>query len=182
MEKFSTFLLNEEKSYLGKKVGNVLSSLQNFQSDVDNLGSRQLSRLSEEIVNQIRLILHQHWNPKYNNQLKELQKIAVAIQKTIEDRGDLKQVIPAALSALSNLSGRLGVKVNNLNAPETQDSSNISPEEFQSTGEQPDFSKKKPQQIQGQPQGQPQGNQPLDQMTSQTEMPPTGGLDASLMM
>jgi hypothetical protein len=141
MKKFGYFLLNEEKSYLGHKVGNVLTSLQDLQSDMENLGSRQLTRFGEDVVNQIRKILHSRWNQKHQNKLKELQKIAVAIQKTIDDRGDLREVLPAAASALERLSGKLGVKVNNLEAPEMPEAGgeDLSPQDFQATGPMPDF-------------------------------------------
>lgn len=145
MKKFKSFLLNEERSFLGNNVGNVLSGMQSLQNDIENMGSRQISRVSENLVNEIRKILHKNWNPKYHNQLKELQKVAVAIQKTIDERGDLKQILPAALQSLSVLSGKLGVKVNNLTAPEPETQADISPDEFQSTGQQPNFSKNKNQ-------------------------------------
>jgi hypothetical protein len=136
MNKFGEFLINEEKNYFGGRLSDVLTSLQDIQNDMDNLGTRHLSRLAENIVNQIRKILHSHWNPKYNNKLKELQKIAVAIQKTIDERGDLKQVLPASVSALEELSGKLGVKVNSLKAPESQGEEDIQPQDFKSTQEQ----------------------------------------------
>ena len=142
MERFKNFIIKEERSFLGNNIGNVLSGMQSLQNDIENMGSRQVSRVSETIVNEIRKILHKNWNPKYHNQLKELQKVAVAIQKTIDERGDLKQILPAALESLSVLSGKLGVKINNLSAPEPQTQADISPEEFQSTGQQPDFSRK----------------------------------------
>ena len=138
MEKFSQFFLNEERSYLGHRVGDVLTSLQDVQNDIENIGSRHLSRLAEGIVNQIRKIIHSRWNPKYNNQLKELQKIAVALQKAIYEKSDLKQILPAAGASLEILSGKLGVKINNLKAPEKQGGlENIAPEDFKSTGQQP---------------------------------------------
>jgi hypothetical protein len=135
MAKFEEFLINEEKSFFGDKINNVLTSMQDVQNDMSNLGSRHLSRLAENIVNQIRKILHGHWNPKYNHKLKELQKIAVAIQKTIDDRGDLNQVLPAATAALEQLSGKMGIKANNLKAPEAEEGEDIQPQDFQQTPE-----------------------------------------------
>ena len=135
MDKFGVFLLNEERSYLGHRIGDVLSSVQELQDDMPNLGSRHLARLAENVVNQIRKILHTNWNAKYNNKLKELQKIAVAIQKTIDEKGDLKEMIPSAVAALQNLSGKLGVKINNLEAPEVPDEQDIQPQDFQPTQE-----------------------------------------------
>jgi len=133
MKKFGDFLINEERSYVGGKMSDVLTSLQDIQNDMNNLGTRHLSKLADNIINQIRKILHNHWNPKYNNKLKELQKIAVAIQKTIDDKGDLKQILPAATKALEELSGKLGVKVNSLNAPEAASDEEIAPQDFQPT-------------------------------------------------
>lgn len=180
MERFSNFLINEERSFLGNRVGGVLSSLQSLQGDIENMGSRQLARLSEEIVNQIRKILHKTWSNKHHNQLKELQKVAVAIQKTIDERGDLKQVLPAAVATLSTLSGKLGVKVNNLNAPETQDDSDLSPEDFESTGEQPDFSHKQQVPSQGSATQPPMGD---PSMGAQSPMgdPSMGMMTAPMM-
>lgn len=133
MNKFKEYLINEDKNYLGNKIGDVLTSVQDMQQDIDNLGSRHMSRMAEGIVNQIRKILHGNWNPKYINKLKNLQKIAVAIQKTIDEKGDLKQIIPAAAAALGDISGKLGVRINNLQAPEQEGENDLQPQDFQPT-------------------------------------------------
>ncbi len=166
--------MNEEKSYLGHRVGSVLTSLQDLEGDMENLGTRQLARFGEEIVNQIRKILHSRWNPKYQHQLKELQKIAVAIQKTVEDRGDLKEVLPSASQALQDLSAKLGVKVNNLDAPEAMGGEDIAPQDFQSTGPMPDFGKDQqaPDPNMGQDAQQPPMGQPPMQQPQQMPQPP----------
>jgi hypothetical protein len=67
--------------------------------------------------------------------LEELQKIAVAIQKTIDDKGDLKEILPAAVQSLQNLSGVLGVKVNDLQAPEQEDGEDVTQDDFELTGD-----------------------------------------------
>lgn len=118
MERFKGYLLNEEKSYLGHRVGDVLTAMQELEEDMPNLGSRHLNKLAEQLVGQIRKILHSQWTLKNQAHLRELQKIGVAIQKTIDDKGDLKEILPAATQALQQLSGKLGVKVNNMEAPE----------------------------------------------------------------
>jgi uncharacterized protein YydD (DUF2326 family) len=120
MNKFENFLLNEDKNYLGNKVSDILSALQDIQGDIDNLGSRHLSKLAEGVINQIRTILHSNWNLKNIKYLKELQKIGVFISKTIEEKGDLKQTIPAATKALEELAGKIGAKINDLTAPEVE--------------------------------------------------------------
>lgn len=153
MDKFKLFLLNEERSYLGHRVGDVLTALQDIEQDMPNLGSRHLTKLAEDMVNQIRKILHGSWSPKYHRHLKELQKVAVALKKTIEEKGDLKEILPAASAAIQQLSGKLGVKVNNLDAPDELPGQNITQQDFQMTG--PD-----PSQQQQPPQAPPQGGQP----------------------
>ncbi len=141
MDKFKEFLVNEDRSYLGHRVGDVVTSLQDLTSDIENLGIRHLMRLAENIVNQIRKILHGQWSPKHNADLKELQKVGVAIQKTIDEKGDLKEILPAAAQALQTLSSKLGVKVNNLEAPEDMGDMGepVAPQDFQATGPMPDF-------------------------------------------
>ncbi len=157
MKRFSDFLLNEEKSFLGRRVGDVLTAVQDVQQDMPNLGTRHLTKIAEDLVNQIRKILHGTWSAKHQKDLKELQKIGVAIMRTIDEKGDLKEILPAAAQQLETLSGKLGVKVNSLQAPEQMDGQDISQDDFQITGpnpqDQPDPQQPPPQQ---QPQGAPQ--------------------------
>ena len=135
---FKKFLLNEEKNYLGHRVGDVLTAAQELEQDMENLGSRHLNRLADNVVNQIRKILHGHWGSKSEKHLQKLQRIGVAIKKTIEDKGDLKQILPTAVQELQNISGQLGVKVNNLQAPpEQMGGEDVSQSDFQLTGNGP---------------------------------------------
>lgn len=152
MKKFKYFLMNESKVYLGQKVNDVLTSLQDIQSDIDNLGSRHLSRLAENIVNELRKILHGQWEVQHQKYLVKLQKIAVAIMKTVEDRGDLREILPSATKSLEAIAGELGVKINSLQAPEMP-GQDVSQDDFEQTGNDP--SQMQQQQPQGQmPQGQ----------------------------
>jgi hypothetical protein len=113
--------------------------MQDLQNDMENVGARHLTRLGEEIVNHIRKILHGQWAARNHKHLEELQKIAVAIQKTIDDKGDLKEVLPAATQAIQDLSGKLGVKVNDLQAPEAPEMEGepVSQDDFELTGDGP---------------------------------------------
>jgi hypothetical protein len=166
MDKFKVFLLNEEKNYLGRKVSGVLTPMQELQDDMPNMGARHLTRVAEKLVNDIRKILHGHWEQQQQHHLKELQKIAVAIQKTIEDKGDLREIIPSATQALQTLSGKLGVKVNNLQGPEVESGEPVSQNDFEETGDGP----QQPQP--GQP-GQPQP--PMPGQPPQPGQPPMPG-------
>lgn len=158
MDNFKVFLLNEEKNYLGRKVASVLTPMQELQDDMQNMGARHLIRTAEKLVNDIRKILHGHWEQQQQKHLKELQKIGVAIQKTIDEKGDLREIIPSATQSLQTLSGKLGVKVNNLEGPEMQAGEPVSQDDFEETGDGP----AQPQQLQ-QPQsgGMPQPMPPM---------------------
>jgi len=162
MNNFKGFLLNEEKNYLGRKVASVLTPMQELQDDMQNMGARHLVRVAEKLVNDIRKILHGHWEQQQQHFLKELQRIGVAIQKTIEEKGDLREIIPSATQALQTLSGKLGVKVNNLQGPEMQAGEPVSQDDFEVTGDGP--SQQPPQQQQQQQQQQ------------QPPQPPTQGM------
>ena len=162
-------MLNEERGYLGQKVADVLTSMQDLQTDMENLGARHLTRLAEEVVNQIRKILHSQWAAKNHKHLEELQKIAVAIQKTIDEKGDLKSILPAATQSLENLSGALGAKVNDLQAPAQEDGEDVSQADFELTGDgQP--------QVEGDPNemGAPDPMAMGSPQADQQQMPPQG--------
>lgn len=113
---FKDFLLNEEKAYLSHKVSDVLTALHDLNGDLENLGSRQLNRMAEAIVNQIRRILHSQWSDKQIKHLKALQKSAVAIMKAIDEKGDLKSTLQGAAQELEGLSSSLGEPVSSIDA------------------------------------------------------------------
>lgn len=107
---FKGFLLNEEKGHLGHKIKDVLTAAHDLQDDMEHMGARQIARLADAIVIRIRKILHSQWTPSQQKHLVQLQKVAVALKKAIEDKGDIKELIPAAAQELEMLSVKLGVK------------------------------------------------------------------------
>lgn len=111
---FKDFLFNEEKSFLGHRVGDVLTAVQDLQTDIEGMGLRQITRIAEDIVNQIRKILHSDWSPSQTHYLKDLQKVAVALMKAIEEKDDLKEIVPQMGQKLQDISAKLGQKTNNL--------------------------------------------------------------------
>lgn len=137
MDRFKLFLLNEDRSFLGKKVNDILTSIQDVQEDMPNLGARHLKKLAEQIVDEIRKILHSDWKASNIQHLKELQKIGVAIQKTIEDKGDLREIIPTSVQAVQTLASKLGVKVNDLQGPPDLGGEDVGQEDFALTGNGP---------------------------------------------
>ena len=84
---FREFLLNEDSNYLSEKIGEILSILHATQEDKDGLGSRDITKDAEKVINQIKPILNISKGPKGVKQ--SLQKVAVAISKSMEEeKGD----------------------------------------------------------------------------------------------
>jgi hypothetical protein len=144
---FGEFLINEEKQHLGHRVSDILTGLQDIQNDMENLGSRHLARLADQITDEIRKVLHGTWGEKQTKSLKTLQRVGVALKKAIEDRDDLKEIIPTAAQELQTVLHKLGVRVNDLKAPEENTGQEVQPSDFEQSPE--------PQQPQ-QPQPDPQ--------------------------
>ena len=111
---FKHFLLNEEKSYLGQRISDILTALHDLEGDIENLGSRHINRMAESIVNQIRRVLHSSWSEKQHKSLKHLQKSGVAIMKAIEEKGDIKATLASATKEIEELSGKLGNPVSDI--------------------------------------------------------------------
>src|SRR5688572_14890888 len=130
MQRFEQFLLNESRSFLGHRVGDVLTALQDLEEDMPNLGSRHLTKLADEVVVQIKKIVHGSWEAENRKYLIDLQRVGAALARTIEERGDLKEVVPACAAALQELSGKLGVRVNDLKAPEQTPGEPVSGDDF----------------------------------------------------
>lgn len=115
---FKQFLILEQRAYLGQKVGDILTAAHELRDDSRHMGTRDLTRFSEKIVNQIRRILHSQWPREEKKHLISLQKIAVAIMKAIDERDDLPTVISSVASELEQLSGKLGVPIHKIASPD----------------------------------------------------------------
>lgn len=113
---FKQFLLNEGQSYFAQKLGDVLEALQDLSDNAKNIGTRQLVRYSEEIVNHMRIILHTHWSKEEEKHLRTLQKVGVAIMRAIEERDDLPEILVSATQEIQKLMGDIGVPMHNLGA------------------------------------------------------------------
>lgn len=111
---FKDFLLNEQQAYLAQKVGNILSAVQDLKNDAKTMGSKNLNAFSNEIVVHIRNILHSSWPKEQEKHLKNLQKMAVALMKCMDDKGDLPSVISTVSSGMEKLVADLGTPINKL--------------------------------------------------------------------
>lgn len=112
--RFKEFLINEQQAYLASKVGSLLTAIQELVTDVQNLGTRELVQFAGNVVNRIRRILHSNWPKEEKKFLVVLQKIGVAIAKSIEEKDDLPGTLQAAQSELEKLVADMGVPINQL--------------------------------------------------------------------
>ena len=124
--RFKQFLLNEQQVYLAQKVGDILTATQELRDDARHMGTRDLTRFSERIVNQIRRILHSNWPREEKKYLKTLQKIGVAIMRSIDEKDDLPGTIGGAAAELEKLVGDLGMPIHKL---ATTDRADVRPED-----------------------------------------------------
>lgn len=123
---FKDYILLENRVYLGSKMGDILTALQELRDDAKGMGSRSLVRYSEKIVNQIRRVLHTHWPKDELKFLKPLQKIGVAMMKAIEEREGLEGIIAGGAGELEKVLSKMGVPINKIGAntsddPDTED-------------------------------------------------------------
>lgn len=138
--RFKHFLLNESQAYLGQKVGDILTAAQELRDESGNMGTRDLTRFSERIVNQIRRILHSNWPREEKKHLATLQKVGVAVMKAIEEKDDLPGTIAGITTLLEKLVANLGVPIHKLAstdvAPEEDDTGTDQTPQSQSTPQQ----------------------------------------------
>lgn len=130
--RFKEFLINEQQAYLATKVGAVLTALQELVSDIQNIGTRELVQYAGNVVNRIRRILHSNWPREEKKFLVTLQKVAVALSKSIEEKDDLQGTLSAAASELEKLVADMGMPIHKLASTEEEGS-----EEDEKTTDQP---------------------------------------------
>jgi soluble cytochrome b562 len=156
---FKWFLLNENSAYLGEKMGDIMNALQDLKDNAKGMGSRHLVRSSEDLVNQMRRVLHTHWPKSEGEHLKRLQKVAVGIMKTVEEKGDLEAIISSGVEEIQKSLEKMGTPINDLGSTAQE--------------EKPEQGKAETQPAE--PQGQEQEvEQPDGQQVPPQPIPPTG--------
>lgn len=116
--RFKDFLISEQHEYLADKVGDILTSVQELVEAKAQMAARHLIKNSENIVTQIRKVLHSAWLPSERKYLRVLQKCGVAIMKAIDEKGNLKEILSSVKSELEKLSEKIGEPINKLGAPQ----------------------------------------------------------------
>ena len=136
---FKDFILLENRVYLGGKMGDILTALQELRDDAKSMGTRSLVRYAEKIVNQIRRVLHTHWPKDEYKFLKPLQKVGVAMMKAIEEREGLEEIVAGSAGELEKVLSKMGVPINKIGAntsddPDPDDKTTSGPEKNPPSG------------------------------------------------
>lgn len=127
---FKDFLLNENKVYLSEKIGDVLSSIKELHSHSKVIGTRELTRFTEQIVDKIRTILRGGWGREDVDNLKVLQQVAVALMHGIDKKSNLVETLGQCEAALEELSEKMGSpiqKLVNTSEEDPKKSNNLAP-------------------------------------------------------
>jgi len=154
---------------LAQKVGNILTAVHELRDDAKNLGTRDMITYSQRIVNQIRRVLHSSWPKEEMSHLLVLQKVGVALMKSIEEKDDMPGIIQGVSDTLEKLVADLGAPINKLTP--TDDGKKDTGDKKGTGGTET----KPPEAEKGgrtAPQGAPSGSMNLDQSPQGT--PPIG--------
>ena len=114
------FLLNENKLYLTNRIGDILAACQELRDNSDGMGNRQFASNLERIANQIRRILRSNWGEKEKPLLLKLQKVGVAIAKSLDEKTDLKDLISKVCDNLESLVSGSQEPVHSIGSPEEE--------------------------------------------------------------
>ncbi len=114
MGDFKYFLLNENKVYLGERVGDILNSLQELEEESPHMGKRQLVRHADRVVSMIRRIIHSSWPKNEKKYLTQLQKVGVALAKAIEEKDEIADIIGGVTQELTELLSKMGSPIHQI--------------------------------------------------------------------
>lgn len=114
MGEFRNFLLLEQEDFLAQKVGDILSALQSLSDDSGQLGNRQLVKIADNIVQEMRKILEGRWSKEEEPHLLSIQKAAVAMAKAIDTNQKMPDIIAGAKSELEKVQQKIGSPLHDL--------------------------------------------------------------------
>lgn len=112
---FKDFLC-ENKNYLAQQIGTVLSATQDLEQNTQ-MSNRDYLKHSAKIRDQIRQLIRNRWQDSEIKFVKMLQKPACALAKTIDNKENLKELIPEVSKSLAEIIEKMGVPINNLTPP-----------------------------------------------------------------
>jgi hypothetical protein len=110
--RFKDYLLNEQKEYLASKIGDILASLQELKDS--NAKKRDLSEIIDSIVSKIRSLINSDFGDENRSSIVALRDVAFYLKNSIENNADMDEVMSNSISALENVTSKLGQPINKL--------------------------------------------------------------------
>lgn len=111
---FKGFIIRETQEFLGKEIGRICSYLQSLSDDAKKIGAEKLVEYVKVAISDIKTIIGGHWLPEDLKFLLDLQKVGVALSKSLEENNDLYAVLQSSVSQLRDTLKKMGVPVNDL--------------------------------------------------------------------
>lgn len=111
---FKDFLIRETQEFLGKEIGRILSSLQSLSDDAKKIGAEKLVEYVKTLISDIQSIVGGHWLPEDIKYLLDLQKVGVALSKSLDEKNDLHGTLQSSAEQLKATLKNMGVPVNDL--------------------------------------------------------------------
>ena len=121
---FKSFLLNENKVYLAQEIGDILISVQDLNDEVEKIGTRNLVRFSQIIINKCRGILQGHWGDENKKWLLKLQRCAVALAKAIDENDNTEDTLKSIQNEFEGMLKKMGVPFNTISPSSTPEPAN----------------------------------------------------------
>lgn len=120
---FKNFFITENLAFLAKDLGNLLTSLQEYQEELNSLQripKKRLNNLCNSSFQKIKSILSSGNIPKNNfNEIKLLQKISFVLYKIEKNEFDYKEYFPKIIKNLEHVIVKLGMPVNSIASVDT---------------------------------------------------------------
>lgn len=114
MINFKDFIINENTVYLAERIGDILNSIQDLIDNIDNIGSRDATRASENIVREIRRIIRSKVPNDQMEHLKTLQKCGASIMKSVDEKNNLNVVLNSCVKEIEAVLNKLQVPINKI--------------------------------------------------------------------
>lgn len=121
--KFKEFFITENLAFLANDLGNLLTSLQEYQEELDSLQKipkKRLNNLCNSSFSKIKSILASGNIPARNHsEITTLQKICYTLHKIEKNEFDYKEYFPKIVKNLEHVIVKLGMPINKIASADT---------------------------------------------------------------
>lgn len=115
---FKQFLLTEDKSDLGLKIGNIVNAIDDISKDIDHKGQK-LNVFADDIIVRVKSILRTDWPSELIQYLKQIRSALIIVCKSMD--GSNKTPLPEAMVSFSKqlkkIADGLGAPLTDIGTP-----------------------------------------------------------------